>query len=704
MIKFHNKNIKKLVFGLLIGIGVSVMMAILVCLNPFQNWHLKLTNSLFTYQNPSEDIVIVAIDEKSVGVDNSDKKSLGKFNEWQRSFYAEVVEKIQSSHSKAIGLDILFAGKSTGIDQQTTDEILLSKKTDEFKKYSSENLIHPEDQALIEAIKTIANFFIIEYPGTPIDPTSKTIESWNLLMPLKDFIKPNNENLGLTNIDLDPDGMVRKFPLILTDENGKDHEAFGLKIAQAATDNGIDISKIPLENGRMLINYFAKPYSYKYISFIDIFTDNYDPADFENKIVLIGVTTPKAAQDHYLTPTNINTPTPGVEIHANIIQTLLEDKFLSNQTKTGQIIMIGVISIAMAITLNFLGIWTGIMLAIAMLFIYTGAAHIAYRNGLIINMVYPYIMIVMTYFGSIIYKYFAELRKKIYIKNAFGRYLSPTVMETVLNNPRLLHLGGTKHVVTVLFSDIAGFTTISEKLPTKDLLQLINEYLSTMTNIILKHEGTLDKYIGDAIMAYFGAPIDQADHEKRACEVALDMRAALPGLQAKWVHEGKPYVDFRVGINTGEVIIGNVGSESRFDYTIMGDEVNLGSRLEGANKKYGTHIMISEDTKMRVSNDYVVRKLDYLRVKGKDEPIHVYELVGRKGEVSEIGMKLINEYTKGIDLYMNRQFQEAYNSFKKALETYPEDKPSKVYLQRCDILINFPPPEDWDGISTMETK
>jgi len=704
MIKFKNKNIQKLVFGLLVSLGVTLIMLILVLWNPLNNWHLKLSNSLFTYNNPSEDIVIVAIDEKSVGTTNKTKTSLGKFNEWPRTVYANVIEKINQSHSKSIGLDILFASKSEGINQTKIDEILLNKNLNEFKEYYSKQPVHPEDLSLSNTINKIENLFIIEYPKFQLDSKSTLIESVNLLMPLPLFIKNNNSNIGLTNLDIDQDGIIRQFPLILTDETGFPHEAFALKIAQAATNNGIDISQIPLENGRILINYFAKPYSYKYISFIDVYNDNYDPADFENKIVLIGITTMQAAQDHHLTPTNVNAPTPGVEIHANIIQTLIDGKFLVNQTKSAQLMMIAIIAAALAITLNFLGIWAGILLAIASLGIYTGAAHIFYRTGHIINMIYPYIAIVLTYFGSIIYKYFAELRRKAYIKNAFGRYLSPTVMQTVLDNPRLLHPGGTKHNVTVFFSDIAGFTTISETLPTKDLLQLINEYLSTMTNIVLKHEGTLDKYVGDAIMAYFGAPIDQPDHEKRACEVALEMRAALPALQKKWKYEGKPYVDFRIGINTGEVIIGNVGSETRFDYTIMGDEVNLGSRLEGANKKYGTHIMISESTKMRVENDYVVRKLDYIRVKGKTEPIRVYELVGRKGQVSEIGMKLINTYKQGIDLYVNRKFQEAYDAFKKALEIYPEDQPSKLYMQRCDVLINFPPPPDWDAVFTMKTK
>jgi adenylate cyclase len=705
MFKFKNKNIKKFVFGLIVAFGVITISILLVLMNPVHNWHLKLSNTLFSYDNPSEDIVIVAIDETTFLEANKtiNKVDLTDFKSWQRSFYADVIQKINQSNAKTIGVDILFIDKSHGLNQNALDDILQNDDLGTLKSYYS-LLAHPQDIILAETIAKTTNVILGASSKMPINENN-----WNQIplpsieVPLTIIDEANQNPAGLLSLDMDEDGVIRRVPLYIETKEGYVQPSFGLAIAQIATDDGIDIEKVPLEDGFMRINYFGEPYSFKTISFSSVFSDSYNPEDFENKIVLIGVTT-ELIPDHHLTPTNVNAPTPGVEIHANIIQTLIDGKFLANQTASGQILMIAGISAALAIALNFLGIWVGILLAIAALAAYTGAAHISYRNGYIINMVYPYIAIILTYFGSIIYKYFAELKRKAYIKHAFGRYLSPTVMETVLDNPRLLHPGGTKHNVTVFFSDIAGFTSISEILPTKDLLQLINEYLSTMTNIVLKHEGTLDKYVGDAIMAYFGAPLDQPDHEKRACEVALEMRAALPALQAKWKYEGKPYVDFRVGINTGEVIIGNVGSEERFDYTIMGDEVNLGSRLEGANKNYGTHIMISESTKMRVENDYVVRKLDYIRVKGKSEPIRVYELVGRKGQVSEIGMKLVNIYKKGIDLYVNRKFKEAYDAFKQALEIYPEDNPSKLYLQRCDVLMNFPPPPEWDAVFTMKTK
>ncbi|MCD6110007.1 adenylate/guanylate cyclase domain-containing protein, partial [bacterium] len=335
---------------------------------------------------------------------------------------------------------------------------------------------------------------------------------------------------------------------------------------------------------------------------------------------------------------------------------------------------------------------------------YYGVAHIAYSNGIILNMIYPPITLLLIYISSILYKYFAEIKQRQYVQNAFGKYLSPNVMKEILKNPHLLHRRGVKKEITIFFSDIVGFTSISELLDPQTLIELINEYLGTMTNIIMKYEGTLDKYVGDAIVAYFGAPINQVDHAKRACHVALEMRAILPQLHKKWKKEGKPLLDFRIGINTGIAIVGNVGSEKRFEYTIMGDEVNLGSRLEGANKEYNTKIMVSEDTYLLVKNYFEFRHLDYLRVKGKREAVRVYELLAHKGQVSETGIKLLKTYNDGINLYLDRNFKEAQEMFKQALQIYPDDGPSKLYLERSDILTNYPPPADWDGIFNMKTK
>ncbi|MFA6344121.1 MAG: adenylate/guanylate cyclase domain-containing protein, partial [Candidatus Gracilibacteria bacterium] len=270
---------------------------------------------------------------------------------------------------------------------------------------------------------------------------------------------------------------------------------------------------------------------------------------------------------------------------------------------------------------------------------------------------------------------------------------------------------GEKRAITVIFTDIVHFTTLSENLKPESLVALLNEYFEAMSGVILAEGGTLDKFEGDAIMAFFGAPLEQPNHALKACTVALKMRQKLGQLLQKWQTDGplpggekKPMLDFRCGISSGEAIVGNIGFSERFDYTIIGDTVNLGSRLEGANKKYSTSIMISEPVMLLVQNYFEMRELDTIKVMGKNKPMKVYELLNYKGQLVPQAQTLLALYGQGIQLYHERKFAEALEQFKKILETYPTDGPSKLYRQRCEVLKDFPPKPDWDGVFEMGTK
>lgn len=645
-----HKLYKKIGISLAIGALAAIISIALAIANPLNAWHLKIADSLYTKQNPSDEIVIIAIDEDSISNDE-----LRRFYDWPRSNYVKVLSNL--SEAKAIGIDLFFTEKSNTV---TRDELAMHDK-DLYNPI----LTHPNDLALAEALNDKVTLARI-----PDNPNLKIFEE--------------KANIGIVNVEADSDGVVRRL-------NPKDSFASV-------------ISQINPEQEEMLINYFGDPGSYKRISFSDVFYDNFDTEEIKDKIALIGITTPKIAQDHKPTPKNTAQPMAGIEIHANAIQTMLDDAYIENQSQSSQIITIIAISLILALALSFLNIWIGIAITIALAATYYGSAHLAYNNGLILNLIYPFIAIGLTYFGVILYRYLTELREKTYVKGAFGKYLSPSVMSSVLDNPKALHLGGSKREVTVFFTDIKGFTTISEQYEPEVLIGIVNEYLTAMTEIVMQNEGTLDKYVGDAIVAYFGAPIDQPDHAKRACETALQMRERLAELNAKWLAEGKPELDFRVGINTGQVIVGNVGSEKRFDYTIMGDNVNLGSRLEGANKKYSTNIMVSESTFAAVEGVYDMRELDVLKVKGKSKPVRVFELMARPGMLSQIGRDLMAPYEKGLKLYRERKFDLAYGEFVRALQIYADDGPSKIYKQRCEILRDYPPRADWDGVFEMKTK
>jgi adenylate cyclase len=322
-----------------------------------------------------------------------------------------------------------------------------------------------------------------------------------------------------------------------------------------------------------------------------------------------------------------------------------------------------------------------------------------------VEFVLPVLNIIFGYFGSSIYLYIQTQREKQMILGAFTHYVPPKVVDEIINDPQKLSLGGEERVITILFTDIASFTTISENIEPKKLVSLINEYLTEMTDIILKNDGIIDKYEGDAIMAEFGAPVYYPDHAVKACNAALEMQKRLSELRPKWVRQGYPEIYTRMGINTGNVIIGNMGSRDVFDYTAMGDSVNLAARLESANKNYGTNIMISEFTAKEISEHFWYRVLDMIRVKGKTKPVKVFELIARKDARLDAEMiNFLSVFQKGFQYYLDRQWEKALECFQFCVKYKKEDRPSAVYLRRIHSYIKSPPPPDWDGVFVLTEK
>ena len=312
--------------------------------------------------------------------------------------------------------------------------------------------------------------------------------------------------------------------------------------------------------------------------------------------------------------------------------------------------------------------------------------------------------ILINYIAGLGFQRWVALYNRNKIKGAFEQYVSTSIVEEMLKHPEKLHLGGVRKFLTVLFSDIRGFTSISEGMESQELVVFLNGYLTEMTEIVLKYHGTLDKYMGDAIMAIYGAPVEQPDHARRACASALEMMSRLRELQATWRAQGKPVINIGIGINSGLMTVGNMGSEKRFDYTVMGDNVNLGSRLEGTNKEYGTNIIISEFTQAQTQGEFVTRELDFVRVKGKREPVRIYELIGQPGDVDADALAAIQQFEAGLVSYRHRQWQSAIEAFSDVLRLRPTDAPSRLYLERCQAYQQTPPPDDWDGVYTMTHK
>ena len=308
-------------------------------------------------------------------------------------------------------------------------------------------------------------------------------------------------------------------------------------------------------------------------------------------------------------------------------------------------------------------------------------------------------------FASInIYLFIQERKERSFIQGAFGQYLSPKVIEALVEDPDKLSLGGERREMTAFFSDVAGFSTISESLTPEELVNLLNYYLTEMCETISTTDGTVDKFEGDAIIAFWGAPLDQPDHAKRACWASVEMQDKLTLMREELKAQGRPILKVRMGVNTGPMVVGNMGSKSRMDYTIMGDAVNLAARLEGANKFYKNYSMISENTYAHAKDFIDVRELDLITVVGKDIPITVYDLMGKKNTVSGSKAQLVELYNKGLALYKAKKFKEAGEFFAQALKVIPEDGPSITYLERCKQLLTHPPAADWDGVWRLTEK
>jgi adenylate cyclase len=334
--------------------------------------------------------------------------------------------------------------------------------------------------------------------------------------------------------------------------------------------------------------------------------------------------------------------------------------------------------------------------------------YFAFLHGWWLNFTLPAGVLTANVMLVSLYRALVEEKEKRKVRTAFGQYLSPEVIRRLLLNPKLVDPRKTE--ITVLFSDIRGFTTISEELDAQELALFLNSYLSDMTKIVFATHGTLDKYIGDAVMAFWGAPYEDRRHAFDACNAALTMMTRVRELQKKWEAEGKPKLDIGIGLNSGVASVGNMGSALRYGYTALGDTVNLSSRLESLNKDYGTHILVNESTYAAAQNaGFLFRELDLIRVKGKLQPVTIYELYGRIAELQQDATLADVEqrfrlFAEGREFYRQRHWSDAQQSFETVLKRWADDGPSRMYWKRCQEYLFDEPPAAWNGVFTMEHK
>ncbi len=424
---------------------------------------------------------------------------------------------------------------------------------------------------------------------------------------------------------------------------------------------------------------------------------------FKGKIVLFGAI---AAALLDLRPTPFNSKEAGVHVHATALDNIISNdilyEFRENYYLSLIILLLAVITYFAIHRVSI--IWGFILTFLFMVLVFGTAILLYVYYNVITDSVTPAAAIFLTFPIVTGINYFRESKQKKYIQSAFGQYLSPKVIEIIINDPGKLNLGGVRRDITAFFSDVAGFSTISEKLSPEDLVQLLNEYLTGMCDIIGKYDGVVDKFEGDAIIAFWGAPLEQDNHAILGCYTSIEMQEKLIELRKEWERQGKHQLYVRIGMNSGPAVVGNLGSQQRMDYTMMGDTVNLASRLEGANKYYKTYTMISDATYSKAKDHIDVRELDKIRVVGKAEPVTVYELLARKGMTSGTLATIIDQYNKAINLYKQQDFTTAIKQFDDILKIFPDDGPSKTYIERCKIFQIKPPGDNWDGVFTLTSK
>ncbi len=686
----------------------------------FQTMELKVLDMRYNMRGSrmldEPPIVIIAID------DQSDESTPDRWP-WRRSYYAHVIENLQEAGAAVIGVDLIL--DKGDLKNPASDDKLAAV----LEKYNN----------VVLTGKLLQSF------------SSRSMST--IIEPYEKFM-PANGRWGLAALEADLDGFYRRYPLAQTYEDSLYPSLAAEVLLASLPQDSTQRIRIDEENFyigpfevpkfdeyNLLINYAGPAHSFPYYSFDTILDDKDfdlreefdlnsfdDPGDsalglppglkysnlFKDKIVLIG-STMQELHDNFLTPfleyrtstgQSARAEMPGVEIHANTIYTILTGDYLTRLSD--YIIFIIILFIVMLAFLSTRYLKAALS-SIMIILIICGYLFIVFtaflKFNLILSVSSPLLAGAFSFIGFTVYNYILTQQEKKMLRGVFAHYVPESVIQEIMDNPDKLSLGGEERVITVMFTDIAGFTTISESMTPKELVAILNEYLTEMTNIVLDNDGIIDKFEGDAIMAEFGVPVTYPGHAKKACTAALEMQKKLKTLRNEWAKQGKPRITMRVGINTGEVIVGNMGSRDVFDYTVMGDHVNLGSRLESANKYYGTNIMISEFTYEDVKDDFYTRPLDLIRVKGKQKPIAVFELLASKQtKFSDMFFQFIEYYEQGINAYRSQKWAEAIALLERCLKLNADDKPAAIYLQRSKEYQKEPPGENWDGVTTLTEK
>jgi adenylate cyclase len=697
-------------------------------------------------------IAVIDIDERSLLP--PDQEGLGRYPDWTREYYAQVVDLLTLAEPAAVVFDVHFFEPAGNPDYPRVSRAFL-EGAGSAEEVAGWVAAHSEDEVFAGSLARAGNVVLglsavifsaeeqaRDVSGNPftsralrlpaeLDRNLYHFAGWSPPIP---GLVDSSRMLGHTMLH-PHDEVIWRVPLLVSAEGPRAGEVLtfpSLSLAAVAVAEGVPLDEIGFDpdsgvllggskvipttpQGELLVNYLGPSGqgpegTFNYYSFTDIWylavRDDMSPEqkavqawdNFHDKVVIVGGTA-EGLFDFVSSPYSNNHP--GLEIHATAITNMLEGDYLERLAPGLSLAVFVVLTLGVAFLVAYLRWWLAIPLSLVILGGYIFLAFWSLSaHDLWLEIVRPGTGMILGLVTVVGFNYVTEQRAKRKIKDTFQHYVSPAVVEQMIENPDLLRLGGEKLDLTVIFTDVKGFTLISERMEPTELVHLMNDYLTPMADIIFRNRGTVDKFIGDAVMGIFGAPVPVEHHADAACHTALEMIAKLEELNGLWKPQSLPHMSMRIGINSGPMVVGNMGSHTRFDYTVMGDNVNLGSRLEPLNKVFNTRVILSELTRERLVDRFVLRNLGSFRVMGKTEPVVCYELLGVGAPKPEVE-GLLTEFHRGLELWEGRGFKAAFELFTALGERYPQDGPTAYYASLCRELAAFEPGDDWQPIHTM---
>lgn len=701
-IKTFSHSTRKIIALTASSFAVSLMVFLSGILGVFE---LKAYDRFSRYLNPKEapgNIVIVRVDQESI--DELSKEGITW--PWPRQIYAPIVEYL--SQADAVFMDILFTEPSSYGEE---DDAVFGEA---IRRAS--NVYLPLFLSLKEGdMSSEEEGFIRRIAIKDRIPTSSTFNS--AVMPVK-ALRNSIEGAGNVTISPDEDGVYRRVPLLFG-FRGYVIPNFVLsylvkKGIAEIKGNSIYVkgAKIPLTDGKLMLRYYRKESPFRVFSvhqilksYLDNSSGSVEPSIkrgfFRGKVVFIGLT---AAGLYDLKPTSISSVSTGVLIHATTLDNIMKGDFI--RPLNGVFVIFFMLVICLSISFSVIrshSLLKNLSLFLVFLSLVLLITASLFKAGLYMSVIPPAASLIVGFMVSVAYSYATEGRQRLFLRATFSQYMDKRIANYLIENPSLIRPGGQIRRVTVFFVDLAGFTSFAEATSAERVAYVLHRVLNSLTEVLILNQGVIDKYIGDSIMAFWGAPFDTDRDEINACRSAIQCMEALHEINKEFSGEGFSGLKARIGIHSGEAIVGNIGSDRLFHYTVIGDTVNLASRLESVNKFFGTSIILSEDTLKETGETFYTRDLGSIAVKGKTLPVRIFELICERERIEPDRARLLRLFHEAMAFYRENRWSEAARIFEEVLSEYPDDGPSAFYRSRCEYIISNPHlTDDWNVIKFTE--